>query len=556
MRPPETDAGVGRNDPCPCGSGVKYKKCCLRKAAGPAGRRARSSKPASHAALLQRATALHQKRRFAEAAALYEQVVDHKPRSAVGWFGLGQVRGHLGEGGGSLDALRRAVALDPDNAQYHISLADSLWKRGELHDALQHARRGVAIEPGHQFGHCVIAVVLEHQRRLEDALDAARRAVSLDRNNPHASIILARLLRRTKRHEEAREVLEPVVADERHADFHPEANNELGFVLDRLERHDEAFEAFRLSGRQLRRTPHVRRIDGRVWHRRIRSYRRGLSRRLFSRAAQHSYPDRGMQHAFLVGFPRSGTTMTEQILAAHPRIITADEKPLIQRVKEAATRMVGDESLTMPQVLERLSRDDIDTLREHYVSNAETVVDEDPNGRVFLDKLPLNLIDLGVINVVFPEARILVALRDPRDVCLSCFMQQFGLNTAMVNFLDWEETAEFYAEVMRLWLTLKPMLTLDHLEIRYEDTVNDLEAQARRMTDFLGVGWDDAVLEFQSQSKDRAISTPSFAAVAERVHTRAAGRWRRYARHVRSVEPQLHPFIEAFGYSEEDSSGH
>ena len=129
-------------------------------------------------------------------------------------------------------------------------------------------------------------------------------------------------------------------------------------------------------------------------------------------------------------------------------------------------------------------------------------------------------------------------------------MQWFGLNTAMIRFLEWEDTAAFYAEVMDLWLHQRDMLASPFIEFRYEDTVVDLEKQARRILGFLGVEWDDRVLSFHEDAQKRYISTPSSVAVTEPVHTRAAGRWRNYEEQMTVVAPTLQRFCDAFGYED------
>jgi len=134
-------------------------------------------------------------------------------------------------------------------------------------------------------------------------------------------------------------------------------------------------------------------------------------------------------------------------------------------------------------------------------------------------------------------------------------MQQFNLNDAMVHFLSLEDTAEFYEAVMGHWMEMRDRLTCDVLEVRYEDTVRDLESQARRLLEFLEAPWDDAVLRFHEVARERYINTPSYAAVTEKVHTRATERWRKYAEKVEPVTDRLRPFIHEFGYAESARGG-
>ena len=137
----------------------------------------------------------------------------------------------------------------------------------------------------------------------------------------------------------------------------------------------------------------------------------------------------------------------------------------------------------------------------------------------------MNIVHLGLIARLFPDARILLALRDPRDVCLSCYLQTFEMNPAMSQFLDLEDTARFYASVMGLWLHYKRTLRLNCLETRYEDVVDNLETAARRLLNFIGLGWDPAVLEFYEAARQRRVYTPSYQAVTQPVYRGSAGKW-------------------------------
>ena len=220
-----------------------------------------------------------------------------------------------------------------------------------------------------------------------------------------------------------------------------------------------------------------------------------------------------------------------------------------RRSRPRSCAATGGDLGDVPRHLDRLTGADVADLRQLYWTRAEAVVGEPLGEKVFVDKLPLHIVDLGLINVIFPDAKILVALRDPRDVCLSCLMQWFRLNIAMVHFLSLADTAAFYADVMGFWQAIRGRLTLRSMEVRYEDTVTDLPGQARRILDLLGVDWNDSVLSFHEQAAGRSIFTPSYTTVTEKVHTRAIGRWRNYERHFEPVREILAPYVAAFGYS-------
>ncbi len=211
------------------------------------------------------------------------------------------------------------------------------------------------------------------------------------------------------------------------------------------------------------------------------------------------------------------------------------------------SRMFGDREGVI-SMIEQLDLDRTRSLRRLYWEQIESVLYVKPGEKLVVDKDPLNIVEIALINVIFPEARVIVALRDPRDVCLSCFMQSFRLNAATINFRSIERTAEFYAEVMQLWLDLRHKLSLPFVEVRYEDLVDDTEGQTRRLIDLLGLPWHDDVRRFSEKSQGRFVSTPSDAAVREPVHRRAVERWRKYEKSLAPVAPTLQPFVDAFGY--------
>jgi tetratricopeptide (TPR) repeat protein len=376
----------------------------------------------------------------------------------------------------------------------------------------------------------------------------AERALRIDPEHEEATLVLAILRRRRGELDEAREILEKLL--ERpglRVDLRQRALHQLGLVLDRLGRYEEAYEALAEHGRLTLAQPVAKRLDPSVFPRRIEGYREALGDLPWStwRGGQEGGRPAPV---FLVGFPRSGTTMTEQVLAAHPAVESSDEKPMIPGVLKKLVELEPGLEMPVPRLLRMLDESQRQTLREEYWSQVSSLVGEPTAGCTFVDKLPLNLIDVPLINAIFPDARIILALRDPRDVCLSCFIQSFRLNHAMVHLLSLDSTVALYEQVMQLWLAMRDHMTLPVLEVRYEDTVRELETQARRLLEFLDVPWDEGVLEFHEAARERLISTPSAAAVTEPVHTRAISRWRNYAAAFEPHLPRLEPFVQVFGY--------
>jgi hypothetical protein len=187
-------------------------------------------------------------------------------------------------------------------------------------------------------------------------------------------------------------------------------------------------------------------------------------------------------------------------------------------------------------------------LRERYLTYMAAALSEPIGDRVHLDKNPtLTLVLPGLLRL-FPETRLLIALRDPRDVVISCFMQYLPLNANSVCFLTLERTAQRYANDMAAWRKFRGMIASPWLEVRYEDAVADLEKEARRALDFMGLPWEATVLNYRDRLKQKTVGSPTYEAVSQPLYTRAIGRWKHYEEYLAPCLPTLQPSIDAFGY--------
>jgi hypothetical protein len=258
-----------------------------------------------------------------------------------------------------------------------------------------------------------------------------------------------------------------------------------------------------------------------------------------------------LRSALLTGHARSGTTLLEQVLDSHPDLISADEHAVLsEEVYSELGRMTSsDYTISMPEMLDRATQEDLATVRTTYWECMEAVVREPIGERMLLDKNPELTMLLPVVNRVFPEMKIIFALRDPRDVCLSCFMQPLPVNSVSVNFLSLQQTAQKYAMTMRSWLKIRSLTQSDWIEIRYEDVVADLEGEARRLLEFLGLPWDERVLEFDKHAQQKLVRSPTYEAVTKKIYTGSIGRWQNYAKPLEPCLEILQPFIDEFGYA-------
>ena len=248
---------------------------------------------------------------------------------------------------------------------------------------------------------------------------------------------------------------------------------------------------------------------------------------------------------FVVGFPRSGTTLVETMLDAHPGVHGMDERAFIQRAIDG----MQQNGKSYPEDLWRLDAPLVEQLREGYWERCHGVVALARNDRL-VDKNPLNMLRLGMINRLFPNARILLLLRHPCDVLISNYFQSYRLPEfqAMCSVLP--RLARTYVRAMTFALDQSEVLGASTLQVRYEDLVADFEHQARRIVEHFELHDEQALARFQQQALARGyIATPSYAQVTEPLNARAVGRWRTYRRWLEPVLPQLSPLCQRFGYS-------
>ena len=485
---------------------------------------------------------------FRTAINLYKDVLARHPEHPEVMSALGHTLGIIGRVTAGLSMLDRALAADPGSAEVRCRLARVRMLNVAPDLALEQLEIVTEAAPRRLEALVMAAQCCERLNKLEEARAFAERAIGVRRNDAEANLTLAQIDAREKKYDDARPRLEKIASKKSSGDVHHRALTELGFVLDKMGEYDAAYDAFNKAGREIERTPRVEQMDGSLAYRRLDAYRGRVTRELVGRFEGASFETPAP--AFLVGFPRSGTTMTEQVMAAHPAVLSSDEQSLVSPMGKALIEGAADR-LDIPSRLEKLDEGKVAELRSLYWQEVEAKLGyslADLDGKVFVDKLPLNLIDLPMLNAVFPDARVIVALRDPRDVCLSAFMQWFAPNPAMIQLLTLGSATRFYEAVMGLYLNFKPALTVPVLEVRYEDTVSDLETQARRIIEHLRLDWRDEILSFHEKAAERAIRTPSYAAVTEKVHTRAVARWKNYAVHFEPHQDRLQAAIQAFGY--------
>ena len=469
-----------------------------------------------------------------EALAVLLDAVRHSPRDPKLLTEVAAVYKQLDRNDDAIEALERAVPFDPGNSELRIQLAAEQINSWKADEAEANIRDVLAREPHHAEAHTLLGILYEHSNRVADLAAQVMVAEQADLDPGALAFLRALMCRREKRFEAGLAALAEVPAD-----VEPIRCAQLaGQFHDRLGDAEQAFAAFKEMNHQMALDPsdpvgraasyraHVERDRALVTADWIGSWRPA------NPAARRSSP------VFLLGFPRSGTTLLDTILMGHPRVRVMEERPVLFRVEE----MLGGID-RLPDVDDaQLAR-----LRDRYFEEAAQYVDLDDD-TVLVDKSPLHVNKVPLLHRLFPDAQIILALRHPCDVVLSCFLTNFRLNGAMSNFLDLEGCARLYDLSFGYWGQVRALLPLKVHEVRYEALVADSTAELRPLFEVLNLDWHEDALDHQKTAADRGIiSTASYAQVLEPIYDRAAGRWTRYRAQLEPVLPVMQPWVERLG---------
>jgi tetratricopeptide (TPR) repeat protein len=508
-----------------------------------------------------------QQGRLDEAAAAYETVVAGSPADFESWNNLGNVRAAQGQPDEAAAAFREAIALRPDLLEIVMNLSDAL-AAAERHEERQRVMREAArVAPGNAQVQAELGLAESAVRDFEAAERAFREAIRLSPGFTPAYLDLGLLLENLNRVEE----LAALVAE---AEARGLGEAELGFIkawaLRRQGRFEEALplaEATPASINPIRRAQLVAELRDRTGDAEgafaafiemnqaalaAKPTRPGPSyRERVAAAAAHITPEALASWTeaavepvppapvFIVGFPRSGTTLLDTLLMNIPGLHVLEEMPVISLVEEG----LGGEAR-----LATLTSAEAGALRARYFEVLATL-SAPGRGQTIVDKFPLHMARMPLIHRLFPDAKVILVERHPCDSVLSCFMSNFALNDAMRSFADLKEAALTYDAVFDAWTRATTLLPIHVHRVRYERLVDDLETEMRTLLGFLGIAWDPQVLDNRASAAKRGhVRTASYSQVAEPIYRRAAGRWQRYRAQMAPVLPILGPWAERMGY--------
>jgi Flp pilus assembly protein TadD len=510
-----------------------------------------------------------QQGRHAEAAAAYRDIVSAEPGDWESWNNLGNARAALGDTDGAAAALRRAIELRPDMPEIVLNLSGVLdraerveERRALLREAARvspemarvHTELGLAeaaardfvaaeaafreairLEPANVAPYLELGILLESLNRIGDLAALADRAEGEGGpGGAEAGFLRAWALRRQGRFAEALPLAEAAPAS-----IDPMRKAQLiGEIADRLGDSARAFAAFAEMNRAALAAKAG--VDlGPDYAAEVRANAALLTPQWVASWAELALDSEPPSPIFILGFPRSGTTLLDTLLMNLPDLHVLEEMPPLA---EAEAALGGHARLPS------LASAEANALRSLYFERVGAVSPPGPN-QTIVDKFPLHMARMAPIHRLFPDARIVFVERHPCDAVLSCFTSNFALNRAMRCFTTLEGAARLYDTVLDAWTRASSLLPIRVHRLRYERLIADPREEMRALLDFLGLRWDERVLDNQAAAARRThIATASYKQVTEPLYARSVGRWERYRAQMAPVLPLLAPWAERLGY--------
>ena len=523
--------------------------------------------------------ALQEQGKVEEAIAAYKRAMAIKPDFATTYNNMGfslQKKGNLDE---AIACYNRALTLQPSYADAYNNMGNALQEQGKLEKAIEAYREAIALKPHYAEAYSNMGNTLRRQDKLEKAIEAYNKAITLRPDYAEAWTNGAEALEKWNKLEQlslwlerAFQVFEPVPSDIcfmkskllwRNKDTNEAielmGNIDFEFIstvrkqdflhlkakcYEASQNYDLAYENFKKMNSLAIKSPDFLKLDPEGFFKRINHQLTTLNYKNLGKNLKVAEKP-NLIPVFLVGFPRSGTTLLDTILRSHSNIDVVEEKPTVNAAKAFIQESGYDEiGRTLPNKV-------ILGARQAYITELAKHRDDIDNKSVIIDKMPLNLLQAPLIQQIYPNAKFILALRHPLDSILSCWMQNFKLNSAMANMVNLDRIVEYYCVAMETFKICRAKDNLSVHEIRYEDLLENFTGETSELLKFLDLDWENQMENFQKTALKRGrINTPSYSQVVQPIYQDSKYKWLHYEKYLRQYFTQVEPWINEFHYSD------
>ena len=492
--------------------------------------------------VFERAVYNQKKNNLDKANELYTKVLKAFPNDLATLNNIGNIYKEQKKYKLAADFYNKALRVNSEDVTTNFNLGLLFHLLDRFKEAVELYNKIIKINPSHIRSYTNLMEIYDKTNNEKELENIILSYESFLKKNSEISLYKSRLYLRRKKYREVIEVLEKINFQDDQTHLEQLRVFTLGKAYDYLKIPDSAFKNFsqsnqidfKLKNKKINKNLYLKEIEKRQEY--FQNYK-PVNKRNLSEETEGPF--------FIVGFPRSGTTLLDTILRSHSSIEVIEEKPLVEKL----VKNLGSLSQNNLNNLEKIGEEQINQIRDIYLKDLQINASKKDDEKIIIDKLPLNFIYIGEILKVFPNSKFIFSLRHPCDCVLSCFMQNFKMNNAMANFLNIEDSAKLYDSSMKLWETYLSNFNLNYIEVKYEDLVDNFNKTILSILKFLKLPWEDSVLRFNKTAKDRfQIKTPSYDQVIQPIYKSATNRWKLYEKQLSKVYPTLEPWIKKFNY--------
>ncbi len=493
------------------------------------------------------ATLFLQTQRFKDAKIMFIKSIKIKSDNVDALNNFALTLNELGEYEKAIIYYKKAISIKPDYAYAYNNLGNIYKNLKDFNKSISCYIDAIKKKPDYVDAHKNLMQIYEKTNQEKNLENAISNAHSLIKGNKVPFLYEGILLFRNKKYKKAIQCLEKISFPNLDKDINKESTRveTLAKCHNMIKNYKEAFNYFVLANKFYPIQAKNVNFDKNKYIEEVKIRKDFFTNKKIDKWSNHKIKKNNKDPIFLIGFPRSGTTLLDTILRTHPNINVMEEKGIVAKLVKSINEL-SDGDLN---ILNSINESQIEKVRKDYFDARKLVTIKQDKSIIYIDKLPLNIIHVGEIYRIFPNSKFIFAVRHPCDCVLSCFMQNFKLNNAMANFLNLNDAAKLYDDVIYLWFKFKSILSINYYEVKYENLINNFERTIKSVLNFLDLPWDSSVLKYYETAKDRnKINTPSYNQVTQPIYYHAQNRWKNYNNEMSSVYPKLETWIKKFNY--------
>jgi len=532
--------------------------------------------PSYDFALTNLGAVLNELKKFDEGEQCLRKALSINPSSPMALNNLGNILSNKKKNKEAELSYRKAIEIKSDFYLAYNNLGSLLSKQGNLFEAEKYTEKAINFNPKFELAYVNLGSIKIDLDKLLEAEKLFLSAIEINQNYNYAYRNLFRLYEKTNEISKLKNKIESLKQNKsivneilmfkariffREKDFITakkfidQVSNEWientdhstnllfwsfkAFIEEKVKNFDEAFKCFEKCQLNLK----YENTNPKIFQDYIHTYRNNIDKDAFLVKTKHTKIIKDSP-VFLIGFPRSGTTLLDTILRSHPEIDVLEEKPLINSVEQ----IIKSKFKCSLDNLDKLTSKDLDYLRNHYLEILRNNCDN-KSAKILIDKFPFQTVCLPLINLLFPNSKIIFTHRNPYDTVLSCFQQSFEPNNAMANFRSIESASRIYDLTMSIWLDYKEKLKMDYVTSKYEDLLEDFDKHILKILNFLDISWDENIKNYRNTAHKRGkINTPSSSQVVQPLYKSSIAKWKNYEKYFANSKQYLDKWKNYFNY--------